>query len=84
MLTLHISLGLLSLILAILTVTTRAHKLRQLFRLISGGALGSGVALLFSPAGLTLQSCAKLGLYLLLIVVADYRIRLQKRARVTT
>ncbi len=74
MLVFHIITALATLASAILTIYHRSWLTKYTFRLLAIASLSSGVALALTTSGLTFSTCARLGIYLLIILTTEYKL----------
>lgn len=75
MLILHIMTAITTLASAILAISHRSWLIKYAFRLLTILSLSSGVVLAINTSGLTFSTCARLGMYLLIIMFTEYKLR---------
>jgi hypothetical protein len=78
MLLFHIITAIATLASAILAVSHQA-RWKYTFRLLTILSLSSGVGLALTTTGLTAHVCARLGIYLLMIIITEYKLRKMSR-----
>lgn len=71
----HITTASTTLLLCTLAWIHPTHMVQTILRVMAALSLGSGVVLALEPGRLTPAFCAKLGVYLLIIMAAEFKLR---------
>ncbi len=73
----HLATASITLLLCILAWLQPTHKIKIVFRVLTALSLGSGIILAIEPGHLNPAFCAKLGVYVLIIILTELKLRSQ-------